>query len=114
MRVKTGITRRKRHKKVLDRASGYYSANSRSYKIAVEKNDRALAYAYRDRKTKKRTMRSLWIVRISAAAKSHSVSYSKLMHHLKSSSIVLDRKSLADMAARDPKAFSLLVQKVMT
>ena len=54
MRVKTGITRRKRHKKVLNRASGYYSANSRSYKIAVEKNDRALAYAYRDRKTKKR------------------------------------------------------------
>ena len=114
MRVKTGITRRKRHKKVLNRASGYYSANSRSYKIAVEKNDRALAYAYRDRKTKKRKMRSLWIIRISAAAKNHSVSYSKLMHRLKSSSIALDRKSLADIAARDPKAFSLLVQKVMT
>ena len=63
---------------------------------------------------KKRTMRSLWIVRISAAAKNHSVSYSKLMHRLKISSIDLDRKSLADMAARDPKAFSLLVQKVMT
>ena len=114
MRVKTGITRRKRHKKVLNRASGYYSANSRSYSVAVEKNDRALAYAYRDRKTKKRRMRSLWILRISAAAKINSISYSKLMHRLKSSSIALDRKSLADIAARDPKAFSLLVQKVMT
>ena len=113
MRVKTGITRRKRHKKVLKRTSGYYSANSRSYKIAVEKNDRALAYAYRDRKAKKRNMRSLWIIRISAAAKLNSISYSKFMGYLKKSSINLDRKSLADLAARDPKAFSHLVQKVM-
>lgn len=113
MRVKTGITRRKRHKKILKRSKGYYSANSRSYKIAVEKNDRALAYAYRDRKTKKRNMKSLWIIRISAAAKLNSVSYSKFMGHLQKSAITLDRKSLANLAVKDPKAFSHLVQKVM-
>ena len=113
MRVKTGTTRRQRHKKVLQRAKGYYGANSRSYKIAVEKNDRALAYAYRDRKVKKRQMRSLWIVRISAAAKLNSVNYSQFMRALKTSSIHLDRKSLASLAARDSKAFSLLVKRVM-
>lgn len=114
MRVKTGFTRRKRHKKVLERAKGYYSANSRSYKIAVEKNDRALAYSYRDRKTKKRQMRSLWIIRIAAAAKLNSTSYSKLMGALKASSVDLDRRSLALMAVNDPKAFSTLVQSVST
>ncbi len=112
MRVKTGFTRRKRHKKVLARASGYYGANSRCYKIAVEKNDRGLAYAYRDRKVKKRTMRSLWITRISAATKLHSLNYSKFMHLLKLSSIQLDRKSLAYLAAENPKAFSSLVKRV--
>ena len=114
MRVKTGFTRRRRHKKVLKRASGYYGANSRSYKVAVEKNDRALAYAYRDRKAKKRELRSLWIIRISAAARLNDVTYSKLMGALRASPINLDRKSLADLAANDPKAFSLMVQSVLT
>lgn len=113
MRVKTGLTRRRRHKKILKRASGYYGANSRSYKVAVEKNDRGLAYAYRDRRTKKRNIRSLWILRISAAARLHSVSYSQFMGALKNSSIDLDRKSLAYLAANDPKAFSLIVQNVL-
>ncbi len=112
MRVKAGTTRRKRHNKVLKRAKGYYSAASRSYKIAVETNDRAMAYAYRDRRNKKRTMRSLWIVRIGAAARANGTNYSKLMALLKTKNIDINRKMLSDMAVRDPEAFSGLVQHI--
>ncbi len=111
MRVKAGITRRRRHKKVLERASGYYSANSRQYKIAVEKNDRALVYAYRDRRVKKREMRRLWIIRINAAARLNGTTYSALMNGLKSKGIELDRKTLAELAVNDPNGFANVVQQ---
>ena len=79
MRVKRGIVARRRRKKVLNRASGYYSANSRCFTVAIEKNDRALAYAYRDRKVKKREFRKLWTQRINAAARMNGTSYSVLI-----------------------------------
>jgi large subunit ribosomal protein L20 len=113
MRVKGGVVSRRRRNKVLERASGYYSSGSRLFSYAKERNDRALAYAYRDRKQKKRHFRSLWITRISAAAKLNGVSYSRLMGALIKAEIGLDRKVLSDMAILDPAAFSALVQKVM-
>ena len=113
MRVKGGVVARRRRNKVLKRASGYYSSGSRLFIYAKERNDRALAYAYRDRKQKKRHFRKLWITRISAATKLNGVSYSKFMGALLKTEIDLDRKVLADMAIFDPKAFSELVQKVM-
>lgn len=110
-RVKGGPRSRRRHKKVLKRASGYYSSNSRCYIHAVEKNDRALAYAFRDRKVKKRMFRTLWTVRINAAARANGTTYSRLMHGLKEAGITLDRKVLADMAVNDPAGFSTLAKK---
>ncbi len=114
MRVKGGFKTRRRRKKVLERASGYYSANSRLYSIAREKNDRALVYAYRDRKVKKRTFRVLWTQRINAAARLNGTTYSKLIFALKKSNIDLDRKVLADMAVNDGAGFASLVQQVMS
>ena len=113
MRVKGGVVSRRRRNKVLKRASGYYSSGSRLYIYAKERYDRALAYAYRDRKQRKRQFRKLWITRISAAAKINGVSYSKFMGALLRTEIQLDRKVLADMAIFDAKGFSELVQKVM-
>lgn len=112
MRVKRGTVARRRRKKVLKRASGYYGANSRSYTVAKEKNDRALVYAYRDRKVKKREFRNLWITRINAACRLNGVSYSVFMSLLKKNEISLDRKVLSDLAIRDAQAFSQLVQSV--
>ena len=113
MRVKRGVVARRRRNKVLKRASGYYSANSRAYSIAVEKNDRALAYQYRDRKARKRDFRQLWTVRINAAARLNGTTYSRLIGALKNAGITLDRKVLADMAVQDGAAFSRLVAQVM-
>jgi large subunit ribosomal protein L20 len=108
MRVKGGYTNRRRHKKVLKRAKGYYSANSRCYIHAVEKNDRALVYAYRHRKQKKRNFRALWNQRINAAARLNGTTYSRLIGGLIKAGITLDRKSLADLAIADTAAFSQL------
>ena len=113
MRVKRGIKARRRRKKVLERASGYYSANSRLFSVAREKNDRALVYAYRDRRTKKREFRQLWTQRINAAARLNGTTYSRLMGALKKANVGLDRKVLADLAVRDARAFAELVQKVI-
>ncbi len=113
MRVKRGIKARRRRNKVLKRASGYYGANSRLYAVAREKNDRALVYAYRDRKVKKREFRRLWTQRINAAARLNGTNYSKLIGALKKANIELDRKVLADMAVLDANGFSSLVQKVI-
>jgi large subunit ribosomal protein L20 len=112
MRVKGGFTNRRRHKKVLKRAKGSYSANSRCYTHAVEKNDRALAYAYRDRRTKKRDMRALWNQRINAAARLNGTTYSRLIGALKKCGIELDRKSLAFLAAQDPAGFTQICKSV--
>jgi len=114
MRVKRGFKARRRRKKVLDRASGFYSANSRAFSIAAEKVDRAMAYEYRDRRVKKREFRKLWTQRINAAARQNGTTYSRLMGALKKAGIELDRKVLSDMAIRDKAAFTALVQKVIS
>jgi large subunit ribosomal protein L20 len=112
MRVKGGVVTRRRHKKLLKRASGFYAANSRAFIHAREKVDRALAYEYRDRRTKKREFRALWIQRINAAARLNGISYSTLMGALKKANIELDRKVLSDMAIHDAVAFTHLVKQV--
>lgn len=113
MRVKGGIVTRRRHKRLLKRAEGFYALNSRSYTHAREKVDRALAYEYRDRRTKKRDMRALWIQRINAAARLNGTSYSVLMGALRKAGIELDRKVLSDLAIQDAGAFQSLVKKVL-
>ncbi len=109
-RVKRGVTARRRRKKVLDRAEGYYSAGSRSYIHAREKNDRGMVFSYRDRKVRKREFRSLWIQRINAAARLNGTTYSKLMNALITKGIEMDRKVLADLAVTSPEGFASLVK----
>ena len=109
MRVKTGSVRKNSHKKILKRAKGFYSSNSRCFKVALEKSDRALAYKYRDRRRLKREQRKLWNQRINAAARLNGLNYSVFMGLLKKSSISIDRKILADLATQDKQAFSQLV-----
>ena len=108
MRVKGGFTNRRRHKKVLKRAKGYYSAGSRAYTHAVEKNDRGLAYAYRHRRMKKREFRALWNQRINAAARLNGTTYSRLIGGLIKAGIQVDRKVMADMAITDAAGFAAL------
>ena len=110
MRVKTGIVRRRRHKKVLKQAKGFYSGRRKHFRKAKEQLERSLCYAFRDRKQKKRDFRSLWIIRINAACRMQDISYSKFMHGLKLANIQMDRKILADMALNDIESFNKLVQ----
>jgi large subunit ribosomal protein L20 len=109
-RVKRGVTKRRRHKKILDRAEGYWGARSKLVRRARETVERAWKYAYRDRKQRKREFRSLWIARINAAAREHGLSYNKLVHGLAKAGVELDRKSLADLAVADPRAFADLAK----
>jgi large subunit ribosomal protein L20 len=111
-RAKGGFKTRRRRKKVLEKAKGYYGAKSRLYRIATEAVDKAMQYAYRDRKNKKREFRALWNIRINAAVRSFGLTYSQFISGLKKANIALNRKSLADMAYNDPSAFSQLVEKV--
>jgi len=106
-----GTVARSRRKKVLERASGYYSAGSRLFTVAKERNDRALVYAYRDRKAKKREFRKLWTIRINAAARLNGTTYSVLIGALKKAGIELDRKVLSDLAIHYPAAFSAVVKQ---
>ena len=108
-RVKRGVTAHARHKKVLELAKGYRGRNSSAYRIALEKVEKALRYAYRDRRNKKRDFRGLWIQRINAAAREHGLTYSQLMHGLKLAGLELDRKVLSDIAIREPEAFAAIV-----
>lgn len=110
MRVKTGVVRRRRHKKILKLARGFYSGRRKHFRKAKEQLERSMYYAFRDRKQKKREFRSLWIVRINAACRMHDISYSKFMYGLKLANIELDRKILADMAMNDMSAFSKIVE----
>ena len=112
MRVKTGSVRTKRHKKILKRAKGFYSSNSRCFTVAIEKSDRALAYQYRDRRRLKREQRALWNQRINSAARLNGLNYSTLVSLLKKANVQLNRKLLADMAVRDANGFSQLVKQV--
>lgn len=107
-RVKTGVVRRRRHKKVLKLARGFYSARHKHFRKAKEQLERSLVYAFRDRKQKKREFRKLWIIRINAACRLNGMSYSVFMNGLKRANIELDRKILADMAMNDAVAFTAL------
>jgi len=110
-RVKTGYTRRRRHKKVLKMTKGQFGTRSRLYRRANEAMLKSLWYSYRDRRTRKRDLRRLWIARINAAARLNGTTYSRLIHDMKTSRIALNRKILADLAVRDPKTFSAVVKK---
>ena len=112
-RVKTGVVRRRRHKKVLKLARGFFSARHKHFRKAKEQLERSLVYAYRDRRRKKRDFRRLWIVRINAACRLNDISYSRFIAGLKKANIELDRKILADLAMNDAKAFSELASKAM-
>lgn len=105
-RVKTGVVRRKRHKKVLKQAKGFFSGRRKHFRKAKEQIEHSMAYAYRDRKQKKREFRKLWIIRINAACRLNDLSYSVFINGLKKAGIELDRKILADMAMNDAAAFS--------
>ncbi|MDP9120989.1 MAG: 50S ribosomal protein L20, partial [Acidobacteriota bacterium] len=109
-RVKRGNKRTERRKKILGRAKGYYGTHSKSHRIAKQAVDKALNYAYRDRRQRKRQLRSLWIVRINAAARLHGLSYSRLIAGLKAAGCDLDRKVLADIAVRDAQGFAGLAE----
>lgn len=113
-RTKTGARRRARHKKVLKLAKGYWGQRNRVYARAKETVVRALAYAYRGRKEKKRDFRRLWILRINAAARQNGLSYSHFIHGLKLAGVNIDRKALADIAVNDPKAFGQMVSLAKT
>lgn len=108
-RVKRGVTNHRRHKKVLAQVKGHYGTNNRLYKRANESLMRSLAYAYRDRRNRKRDMRRLWIVRINAAARLNGLSYSSFIHGLSLAGVAVDRKMLADLAVRDAAGFSAIV-----
>jgi len=109
-RVKRGKNRRQRRKKILARAKGYYLSKHNCYRIAREQVDRSLAFAYRDRRQKKRQFRSLWIQRVGAAARANGLSYSRLIHGLRRAGVELDRRVLADLAVRDPDGFARLAE----
>jgi len=105
-RVKGGFTTRRRHKKILKLAKGYFGSKHRLFRTANEQVMKSFLYAFRDRRQTKRNLRKLWIVRINAAARTNGLSYSKLMHGLKLAGIDINRKMLADIAVNDSKAFS--------
>ena len=110
-RVKTGIVRRRRHKKILKMARGFYSARRKHFRKAKEQLERSLVYAFRDRRQKKRDFRRLWITRINAACRLNDISYSRFINALNQANINLDRKILADMAMNDPEAFATVVKQ---
>lgn len=110
-RVKRGVIAHRRHKKVLDRAKGYWGGRHRLFKTANEAVMHALQYAYRDRRNKKRDFRQLWIARINAAARMNGMTYSKFMNGLNKAGVGIDRKILADLAVNDQAAFAVLVAK---
>jgi large subunit ribosomal protein L20 len=110
-RVKRGVTARRRHKKILKAAKGYYGFRSRVLRIAKQAVTKAGQYAYRDRKVKKRVFRALWITRINAQARANGISYSKLIAGLKKASIGLDRRVLSDLAVHDKDAFAAVVNQ---
>lgn len=109
-RVKTGVVRRRRHKKVLKLVRGFYSGRRKHFRKAKEQLERSLVYAYRDRRRKKRDFRRLWIVRINAACRLNDLSYSRFINGLKKAGIELDRKILADLAMNDSAAFAKIAE----
>ena len=113
-RVKRGVTTHARHKKVLELAKGYRGRGSTAYRVAIEKVEKALRYAYRDRRNRKRDFRALWIQRINAGARQHGLTYSQFMHGIKLAGLDLDRKVLSDIAIREPEAFQAIAVTAQT
>ena len=113
-RVKTGTTRRQHHKKILKLNKGQFGTRHRLFRRANEAMLKSLWYSYRDRRPRRRDLRRLWIARINAAARQNGITYSRLIHAMKSSNIAINRKMLADLAVRDPKAFSAIVSKAQS
>src|SRR5271169_1081715 len=113
-RVKRGVTTHARHKKVLELAKGYRGRGSTAYRIAIEKVEKGLQYAYRDRRNRKRDFRGLWIQRINAGAREHGLTYSQFMHGIKLAGLDLDRKVLSDLAIREPEAFQAIAVTAQT
>jgi large subunit ribosomal protein L20 len=111
MRVKRGNVSRQRHKKILKLAKGFRGTRSKLFKVANQAVMKSLKYAYRDRRNKKRDLRRLWIARINAAARQHGLSYSRFINGVQKAGITLNRKFLADIAAREPQAFAVLADK---
>lgn len=110
-RVKRGVTAHARHKKILARAAGYRDRSKTSYRVALEKVEKALRYAYRDRRNRKRAFRRLWIQRINAGARGHGLTYSQFMNGLAKAGVEVDRRMLSDLAAREPEGFRALVEQ---
>jgi len=110
-RVKRGVEARRRHKKILKQAKGYYGARSRIFRVAKQAVTKAGQYAYRDRRQKKRVFRALWIARINAAARNNGLSYSRLIAGMKAAQIEIDRRVMADLAIHEPAAFTAVVEK---
>jgi len=110
VRIKRGLVKRRKHKKVLKEARGYYGSKSRSYKIAKEQLLKSMSYAYRDRKNNKRNFRRLWITRINAAARINGISYNEFINGLKKASVSINRKILSELAVSDPNAFQKLTE----
>jgi large subunit ribosomal protein L20 len=113
-RVKRGVTSHAKHKKVLHQAKGYYGRRKNTIKTARQAVEKALQYAYRDRRNRKRDFRSLWIQRINAGVREHDMTYSRFMHGLKLAGIDVDRKVLSDIAVRDPDGFKALVDEAQS
>ena len=111
-RIKRGVTARRRHKKILERAKGHYGARSRVFRVAKQSVIKAGQYAYRDRRQRKRQFRALWIVRINAAAHEHGLSYSRFIAGLRLAGIDMDRKVLADLALNEPASFTAIAERV--
>lgn len=109
-RVKRGLTKRQRHKKILSMAKGYRGRNSTCYRIAHEKVEKGLQYAYRDRRKNKSNFRSLWITRINAGVRAYGITYSQFMYGLNKAGIMLDRKVLSEMATNDVASFKTVVE----
>jgi large subunit ribosomal protein L20 len=110
-RVKRGVVAKARHKRILDKAKGYYGARRKLYRVAKQAVTKAGQYAFRDRRQRKRQFRALWITRINAAARIHGLSYSRFINGLKKAEIEVDRKILADLAVRDAEAFGVLAEQ---
>ena len=113
-RSKVGTVRAARHKKIVNRAKGYRGRAKNVFSVAIERSEKALQYAYRDRRNKKRTFRSLWIQRINAAARQEGLTYSQFMNGLKLAGVELDRKVLADLAVREPEAFKAIAAQAQS
>ena len=111
-RSQNSVASRRKRKKILKKAKGYYGRRKNVWKVAKNAVEKGLLYSYRDRKNKKRSFRSLWIIRISAAARLHGMSYGKLIYNLKSNKVILDRKVLSDIAMNHPDTFEKIVDKI--